>query len=132
MLQSCRFESDPWHHFFKEVDMETQSCIFCKIITHEIPSTIIMQTSDCIVIRDINPQAPIHYLIIPKRHIINLKECTPEDSLLLGSMLLVSQELSKSLASPQDYRVIINNGHAAGQRVFHMHMHFLAGSQMAA
>ena len=112
--------------------MEAQSCIFCRIISHEIPSTIIMQTSDVIVIRDINPQAPTHYLILPKRHIADLRECNSEDNLLLGDMLLVSQELSKNLAHSQDYRLQINNGYSAGQRVFHMHMHFLAGKEMAA
>ena len=112
--------------------MEQQSCIFCKIINNEIPATIIIQTSDFIVISDINPQAPIHYLIIPKRHIINLKECSIEDKDLLGDMLLLSTQISKTLPLPQDYRVMINNGYAGGQRVFHMHMHFLSGKQMAA
>ena len=112
--------------------MEEQSCIFCKIIAREIPSTIIQETSDVLVISDINPQAPIHYLILPKRHIINLKECTFQDAQLLGDMLLVSTQLSKKLLLPQDYRVSINNGYAAGQRVFHMHMHFLSGKEMAA
>ena len=108
--------------------MEQQSCIFCKMILQEIPAKIIMETSDIIVIPDINPQASIHYLILPKRHIINLKECTSEDVHLLGNMLLVSKELSLALPSSQDYRIVANNGYAAGRRVFHMHMHFLSGS----
>lgn len=112
--------------------MEVQSCVFCKIISNQIPSTIIMQTDDILVIKDIYPQAPIHYLILPKRHIVSLKECTFQDTSLLGSMLLVSEKLSKSLPSSQDYRILINNGFSAGQRVFHLHMHFLAGKEMAA
>lgn len=112
--------------------MEIQSCIFCKIVAQEIPSKIILQTSDILVIPDIHPQASIHYLILPKRHIINLKECMPSDRNLLGDMLLVSKELSESLPSPQEYRLSVNNGYAAGQRVFHMHMHFLAGPQIPA
>jgi histidine triad (HIT) family protein len=107
--------------------MEQQSCVFCKIISREISSKVIMETSDILVILDINPQASIHYLIIPKRHIVNLKECAFQDTVFLGSMLLISKELSNGLQGSQDYRLTINNGYSSGQRVFHMHMHFLAG-----
>jgi len=111
--------------------MENQACIFCKIINHEIPSSIITENNDFLVIKDIYPQAPIHYLILPKRHIINVKECTSQDVSLLGNMLLLTKELSKDLSAPQDYRIMLNNGYSSGQRVFHMHLHFLAGKQMS-
>lgn len=107
-----------------------ETCIFCDIVSGKAPAKIVAETKDILVIEDHHPQAPIHYLIIPKRHIVNIKDCASSDSRLLGDMLLITKELSKSLDFPQDYRLINNNGAAALQTVFHMHIHFLAGEKL--
>lgn len=108
-----------------------EACVFCKIISGQIPSHKIHETSDLIVIQDIAPRAPIHYLIIPKKHIKNLQSTVVEDQKLLGSLLLATQELSAQLPEPQEFRVISNNGSSVGQSVFHLHFHFLAGKRFS-
>ncbi|MCX5924005.1 MAG: HIT domain-containing protein [Candidatus Dependentiae bacterium] len=105
-----------------------QDCVFCKIISGQIPSKIIEETDDIIVIKDIQPKALVHYLIIPKKHIANIQSCTQQDQALFGSMLLMAQKLSASLAGSQEFKLISNNGASVGQSVFHIHMHFLSGS----
>lgn len=105
--------------------------IFSKIISGEIPSEKIKETDDLIVIKDIAPQAPIHYLIIPKKPIPNLQSATDLDQALLGSILLMSKELAKDLPDPQEYRLVCNNGASVGQTVFHLHFHFMAGKQFS-
>lgn len=112
--------------------MEHVSCIFCKIIAGVIPAKRIQETADLIVISDISPQAPIHYLIIPKKHINNLQSCTPEDQLLLGSIFLMAQKLSDELIGTKEFRLVSNNGASVGQSVFHIHIHFLAGKAFVA
>lgn len=109
--------------------MSVQNCIFCKIISNQIPSQKIKDTSDLIVIKDIAPKAPVHYLIIPKKHIHDLKSASDFDQDLLGSCLLMAKELSQNLSDPQEFRLINNNGPSVGQSVFHIHFHFLAGKQ---
>jgi histidine triad (HIT) family protein len=109
-------------------EIMNQDCIFCKIISGQIPSKIIEETDDIIVIKDIQPKALVHYLIIPKKHIANIQSCTSQDQALLGSMLLMAQKLSQSLAGSQEFKLISNNGASVGQSVFHIHMHFLSGS----
>ncbi len=105
-------------------------CIFCKIIAKEIPSTLIEETEDLIVIKDLYPKASTHYLIIPKKHIADIREFETTDSALAGKMLMMAQKLSTALPEPQAFRVVVNNGKEAGQCVFHLHMHFLAGKTM--
>ncbi len=107
------------------------SCIFCKIIAREVPSTIIAETDDIIVIKDINPKAPIHYLIIPKKHMADLTKFEQTDAPLAGHMLLMAKQLSQGLSGSQDFKLMVNNGADAGQIVFHAHIHFLAGKKMA-
>lgn len=111
--------------------MSHQGCVFCKIIAGDIPAAKIKETDDLIVLKDIAPKAPIHYLIIPKKHIANLQTASDDDQILLGSMLLMSKELSKDLSSPQEYRLVSNNGPSVGQSVFHIHIHFMAGQRFA-
>ena len=109
----------------------SKSCIFCKIIVKEIPATIIAESDDILVIKDINPKAPIHYLIIPKKHITDITELHADDRGLAGDMLLMAKELSKSLSGSKAFKLLVNNGADAGQCVFHLHFHFLAGKKMA-
>ncbi len=106
-----------------------QDCIFCKIIANQIPSKKIYETDDLIVIADIAPKAPIHYLIIPKKHIKNMQSCTDVDQAVLGNILLMAKKLSDSLPGRPEFRLIANNGASVGQSVFHIHVHFLAGKQ---
>ena len=111
--------------------MSSQSCIFCKIISKEIPAQVIDETNDLIVIADIHPKAPIHYLIIPKIHISKLSDTPDDQQALLGNILLMAKKLSQQLPiENQDFRLVCNNGTNAGQIVFHLHFHFLAGKSM--
>jgi histidine triad (HIT) family protein len=103
-----------------------QECIFCKIIAGQIPSVIIAHDDQVIVIKDINPAAPIHYLIIPKKHLQDLTNFSTEDHIIWQSCLLMVQKLAQ-LQGCQQFKLMSNNGYNAGQRVFHTHIHFLAG-----
>ena len=107
---------------------ETKSCLFCRIVRREIPATIIYESDDILAFRDINPQAPVHVLILPKRHITSLNDVTPGDNELLGSIQNVARELArKEKVSGDGYRVVVNCGPNAGQAVAHLHYHLLGG-----
>jgi histidine triad (HIT) family protein len=102
-------------------------CIFCQIISGKIKSEKLYEEDDILVIKDINPKAKYHFLIIPKKHIESLQKITPADRDLLGNMLMLSQKLAMKLKVLDDgFKIVINNGKESGQIVFHMHMHFLA------
>ena len=105
----------------------SNTCIFCKIIAKEIPSAIIAETDDILVVKDINPKAPIHYLIIPKKHIIDCAHLESNDGILAGNLLLMAKQLATQLSGSQAFQLVVNNGAAAGQIIFHLHIHFLAG-----
>ena len=108
--------------------MNSHNCIFCKIIAQQIPSKVIAETNDIIVIDNIAPKTPIHYLIIPKKHIADINAVTQEDTSLVGEMVLMAKKLSEELPSgSQHFRLAVNNGIGAGQSVFHLHFHFLSG-----
>lgn len=103
------------------------NCIFCKIIAGQLPSKVITETKDIIVIDNIAPKTPIHYLIIPKKHFSDITALAQEDAVLVGEMVLMAKTLSEKLPGSQDFRLSVNNGSDAGQSVFHLHFHFLAG-----
>lgn len=107
--------------------MNSHNCIFCKIIAKELPSKIIAETKDIIVIDNIAPKTPIHYLIIPKKHISDITALQLEDVTLAGEMVLMAKQLAAQLPGSQAFRLSVNNGSDAGQSVFHLHLHFLAG-----
>lgn len=106
------------------------NCVFCKIIARELPATIIAETERIIVIKDIHPKAPIHYLIIPKKHKADIQALDPEDTSLMGELFMEVQKLSKTVPSAQAFNIVLNNGAAAGQIIFHIHLHFLAGKKL--
>ncbi len=102
-------------------------CLFCKIVKGEIPSTKIYEDDSVYVFADINPTAPIHYLLIPKEHISKLDEVTKENSAVIAHIYEVIAQLAEKLDLKDGFRVVSNCGELAGQSVFHIHFHLLAG-----
>lgn len=108
-----------------------ENCIFCKIINHEISSEIVAEEKNYIVIKDITPKAPVHLLILSKKHIPCLLGAGPEDKDLLGSMLLATRDLAAKFdVDKRGYKTVINCGREGGQVVDHLHIHFLAGQDL--
>ena len=104
-------------------------CLFCRIIRGEIPAKLVADTEDCIAFRDINPQAPLHVLVIPRRHVASLDEL--RDGEVLGKIGLLAAEIARSEGiADSGYRVVINNGSDGGQSVDHLHLHLLGGRKM--
>ena len=111
--------------------MPEESCLFCQIITGEIPGELVHQDERCVVIRDINPQAPTHVLVIPREHLDSLDDASQKDESLLGHLLRVGARVANDEGHAEiGYRTVINNGSGAGQSVFHLHVHVLAGRTM--
>ena len=104
--------------------------LFGKIIRREIPASIVYEDDLCLAFRDINPQAPTHVLLVPKKEIDTLANAGPEDQALLGHMLLAAGKIAKQLGLADAFRVVVNNGAAAGQSVFHLHLHILGGRKL--
>jgi histidine triad (HIT) family protein len=104
-------------------------CIFCKIERGEVPARIVYQDAELFAFEDLAPQAPTHILICPRRHFASLNEATAEDTAMLGRMQLVAAQLAGERGIASGYRTVINNGRAAGQSVFHLHMHLLGGRE---
>lgn len=104
--------------------------LFTKIIRKELPADIVYEDEQCLAFRDINPQAPTHILIIPKQFIEKVASAEEKDKTILRHLLLVSQKIAKQL-NCKDYRLVINNGEQAGQSVFYLHVHLLAGRAFA-
>lgn len=104
--------------------------IFGKIVAGEIPADKIYEDDLCIAINDINPQAPVHVLIIPKKPIEKLSDAGGDDQPLLGHLLLTVAKLAEQLGVADGYRTIINNGANGGQTIFHLHVHLIAGYKM--
>ena len=106
-------------------------CLFCKIIAGDIKGAIVYQDNDLIAIQDINPQAPLHALIMPRQHIATLNDLTPANDGLDGSMFRAAATLAKEKGyAERGYRTVFNCNSEAGQSVFHIHLHLLAGRPM--
>lgn len=101
--------------------------IFKKIIDREIPAQIVYEDDLCLAFRDINPQAPTHVLLVPKKEIARLADAKPEDQALLGHLLLAATKVAQQLGIGDAFRLVVNNGESAGQSVFHIHLHILGG-----
>lgn len=108
----------------------TTKTLFEKIIDREIPATIVYEYDHCIAIRDINPVAPTHILLIPKKPMPRLCDAVPDDQALLGHLMLTATSVAEAEGYGDAYRLVVNNGAAAGQSVFHLHLHIIAGRPM--
>ncbi|HEX8254717.1 MAG TPA: histidine triad nucleotide-binding protein [Thermoanaerobaculia bacterium] len=104
------------------------NCLFCRIANGEIPAKIVHEDADVVAFHDINPQAPTHILVIPRRHIAMLNDMTEADVAAIGTTVLRATEIARQLRlDSEGYRLVVNNGEAAGQTVFHIHMHLIGG-----
>ncbi|WP_437334980.1 histidine triad nucleotide-binding protein [Sorangium sp. So ce394] len=107
-------------------------CIFCKIANKEIPSKVVLEDEHVLAFHDVNPQAPTHVLVIPKRHIAGIAQATPEDEAVLGRLLLAARQVAEKTGIAEGgFRTVVNSGANAGQTVFHLHVHVLGGRPMA-
>jgi histidine triad (HIT) family protein len=104
-----------------------EDCIFCKIVAGKIPSEKVYEDDDMLAFRDIHPQAPVHFMIVPKKHIDSLAEARPEDAPVLGRMLAVAGRLAREQGSPDGFRTVINTGRIGRQDVYHLHIHIIGG-----
>lgn len=106
-------------------------CLFCKIVTGEVSAKIAFEDEHLIAFHDIKPQAPIHFLIIPKQHIATINDTNTEDVFLLGQMILTAKQLAeKKKFNISGYRLVFNVNSGGGQEVYHIHLHVLSGRQM--
>ena len=106
-------------------------CLFCRIVAGEIPAEIVFEDDQVLAFRDINPAAPVHCLVIPKRHIATLNDLAAGDESLVGHMYQVAAGLARDLGIAEPgYRTVLNCNADAGQTVFHIHLHLLGGRQM--
>ena len=107
-----------------------EECIFCKIIKGEIPSNKVYEDDEILAFKDINPMAPVHILVIPKKHIESANEISQEDELLIGKMFTVIKKLAKENNLDNGYRIVNNCGEEGGQAVKHLHFHLLGGRKL--
>lgn len=106
------------------------NCLFCKIVAGEIPVEKLYEDDDALAFRDVSPQAPKHFLVIPKKHISAPAAMTESDDALVGKLLRIGAEVAAENGIAGEFRIVINNGEQAGQVVFHLHIHFLGGRTM--
>ncbi len=107
-------------------------CIFCKIVAGELPATIVHETERVVAFRDIDPQAPVHVLVVPRRHIATLHDVADEDGDLVGEIFQVARRVADNEGIAETgYRTVFNCGGHGGQDVYHLHLHLLGGRQMA-
>lgn len=107
----------------------SDNCLFCKIVSGQIPATKLYEDDDILAFADISPQAPTHFLVIPKRHLSGPGAATLADEALLGKVMRAGADIAKGRGIEQ-FRMVINNGAEAGQTVFHLHLHVLGGRAM--
>ena len=105
-------------------------CIFCKILDGDIPSNCVYEDEYCIAFHDVQPAAPVHLLVIPRKHISSLDALTPQDQELMGHIMTRIPEIARNQGLDQGYRTVVNTGEQGGQTVFHIHFHILGGRQM--
>lgn len=136
MLMVARYhmhflEEGKWSDCMNEVG-ENNDCLFCKIVEKKIPADIVYESEDIIAFKDIEPKAPIHCLIIPKKHISTINDIDGSNSNIIGLMYEAAAQLARTLNVDKDgYRVVMNCNSNGGQTVYHIHLHFLAGRQLS-
>ena len=108
----------------------TADCLFCKICNGDIPADKIYEDAEVVAFRDISPQAPKHFLVVPRKHIVGPADLTSVDSPLTGRLLQVAAQLAREHGIGDNFRLVMNNGAEAGQSVFHLHLHVLGGRPM--
>jgi len=109
-----------------------KDCLFCKMVNGEIKPDVVYENAAVMAIRDINPQAPVHVLVVPKKHIATLNDLEPEHEVLVGEMYLIAKTVAKKLGVAEGgYRTVINCNEDAGQSVWHLHLHLLGGRRMS-
>jgi len=108
-------------------DAANASCLFCRIVQGQIPSRKVYEDDEVVVFHDIHPAAPVHLLIVPKRHVDSLIEASADHQSLLGKMLLLAPQLAREQGATDGFRLVVNNGPGGGQEVFHLHFHVLGG-----
>lgn len=105
-----------------------EDCIFCKIAGHKIPSEIVYEDEEIVAFKDVNPVAPVHILVVPKRHIESIASLTDDDKELVGRVILAANKLAQEASVDKTgFRVVVNHGRDAGQSVPHIHFHLLGG-----
>ena len=105
-----------------------QTCLFCRIIERQAPAKIVYEDEQVVAIEDIHPQAPVHLLVLPRKHLTSLREASAEDEPVLGRLLTIAAKLARERQlDSKGYRTVINTGSLAGQSVFHVHVHVLGG-----
>ena len=108
--------------------MGNEKCLFCRIVSGEISAKKVYEDGDVVAFNDINPQAPVHVLVVPRRHIPSLDDVTDSEASIIGTVLARAAQIARDLHLSSDgYRVVVNMGEAAGQTVFHIHFHILGG-----
>lgn len=107
------------------------SCLFCKIVDGTIPSTSVFEDDVCYAFADIHPQAPVHVLVAPRKHIVSMADASPDDWSVLGHLLWAAAEIARTKGLPKGYRVVLNTGQDGGQTVDHLHVHLLGGRQLS-
>ena len=108
------------------------SCLFCRIINRELPSKTVFEDASMVAFHDVNPQAPVHVLVVPRKHVATLNDLTSEDSALVGDMTRRAAAIAKELGIDQrGYRTVFNCNREAGQSVFHIHLHLMGGRSFA-
>ncbi len=103
------------------------TCIFCQIVAHELPAEILYEDQDLAIIRDVNPKAPVHLLIVPKRHIDSLNSLDEKTAGIIGKMVLAAKNMAENQKIKSGYRLVMNCGRESGQVIFHLHMHLMGG-----
>jgi histidine triad (HIT) family protein len=109
--------------------MSADNCIFCKIVRGEIPSKKVYEDGDILAFHDIHPLAPVHFMMIPKRHVASLTECDDSHQAVLGKILAIAPRLAREQGSTDGFRIIINTGRVGQQEVYHLHVHVIGGPE---
>jgi len=111
---------------------ETMNCLFCRIIAKQIPADILYENEKVLAFKDINPQAPVHILIIPKKHISRISDLEESDKDIISELIFIAKKLAEEKGIAESgYRLVLNNNKDAGQAVFHIHLHLLGGRKLS-